>query len=434
VSRLNYQNVLPTLYYPREGPGERRVREAMGTPDATGATGRPSWWEIWDSAKRQAEFYSTYAESLVAEAAPDGTEKRDNGAGWVRSVYPPEQWTRQAALANAFRIAAQHAALVDRRWATELAVRAAKAYVAAGLPFGLFLLTAVLDDRTLRDSAVAGDLVAPFQTLEQASSREGAALRHPVQQTYLVLAAASRPWLGDALSQTLAGVRDRLRSFSLRPAGPQGVPIGDYLDIADGMTLEGRAGSVSEGDQIDYLARRLAALNRSQAASLRAAQRNRYMWRTRAAVDLETVALSGVTQRHRQDEQWFTQMSTAITDELTRDDPLAELSVWTMGEINDGLPQIRPDIITILREPDQPRRPGAYRDSYTPVPPWEDNGPPSAGTSPAVGQTRPYSARGDRLDEYRSDADWTFPQGLPDDDSGDADGGREPGGTDGESR
>ena len=187
-----------------------------------------------------------------------------------------------------------------------------------------------------------------------------------------------------------------------------GGPIGDYLDIADGMTLDGRAGSVTQEQQIDYLARRLAALNRSQAASLRAAQRNRYVWRTSAAVDLEAVALSGVTLRHRSDEEWFSQMSTAISYELTRDDLLAQLSVWTMSNINDSLPQITPDIITILREPDDSYRPGGSPDSYTPVPPWEDSSPPPAG-----GQTRPYSAG---------------------DDPGGDEGGPEPGGTDGRFR
>ncbi len=408
MSRLNRQNVLATLYYPQERPGERGDPEDAESSGITGGTDLPSFYEVWESAKRQAEFYSAYAESLVAESAPGDTEEEGNGAAWVRSVYPPEQWTRQATLANAFRIAAQHAAVVDARWATKLAVRAAKAYMAAGLPFGLYLLTGLLDDDILRDNAVTEDILVPFQTPKRASSREEAALQHPVQQTYLVLAAASRPWLGDELSQTLTGVRDRLRSFSLRPVGRQGVPIGDYLDIADGMTLDGRAGSVTQEQQIDYLARRLAALNRSQAASLRAAQRNRYVWRTSAAVDLEAVALSGVTLRHRSDEEWFSQMSTAISYELTRDDLLAQLSVWTMSNINDSPPQITPDIITILREPDDSYRPGGSPDSYTPVPPWEDSSPPPAG-----GQTRPYSAG---------------------DDPGGDEGGPEPGGTDGRFR
>ena len=88
------------------------------------------------------------------------------GAGAV----PRRELGRSGGLATSYRQAAQHAALVEARWATKLAVRAGMAYLAAGLPFGLFLLTGLLDDQTLSESAVLDDLVAPFQRPDESDA------------------------------------------------------------------------------------------------------------------------------------------------------------------------------------------------------------------------------------------------------------------------
>jgi hypothetical protein len=340
--------------------------------------------EIWESARRQADFYCTYAEMLE-----EGSTAQDQGTAWVAEVYRPGHWAGPATLASAYRLAAQHAALVDPRWATRLAVRAAMAYVAAGLPFGLFLLTGVVDDRTLRDSAVFGDVVAPFQ-----SPDNGPALRHPAQQAYLLLSAASRPWLRGPLERTLRGVRERLAVHSLRPIGPQKVPLGDYLDLADAMNYDERAGYMSREGQVRYLAQHLAGLHRGQAATLRAAQRNRYLWRTGASpvnvIDFEHVAMSGLALRNR---RWFGELSEAITTELSRDDPLAELPLWTMGEIEAELPAIAPTVIDIIREPGRPRFTEDFRDEDATVPPWQ---PGSAEWTRQTRRTRTEQARDDR--------------------------------------
>lgn len=341
------------------GPGRARSTQAGGP--------EPPGYEIWESARRQAEFYATYAET-IDEAS--GEESADDASGWAANVYPPGHWTGPATLATAYRLAAQHAALVDPRWSTRLAVRAGMAYVAAGLPFGLFLLAGLLDDRTLRDSATFGEVVAPFQTPDA-----GAATTHPVQQTYLLLAAASRPWLREPLRQTLAGAGERLALHGARPIGPQAVPLADYLELANVMEyddhLRRRTGAARDG-QIMYLARQLASLHRGQAAALRAARRNQYLWRRGGApvnvVDMEYVAISGLALRHR---PWFDELSEAITNELRRDDPLAELPVWTMGEIEAELPGIAPTVIDILRDPDRTRHPDDFRDPDTAVAPWD---------------------------------------------------------------
>ncbi|HEY1823605.1 MAG TPA: hypothetical protein VGG83_27070 [Trebonia sp.] len=282
---------------------------------------------------------------------------------------PDREWAGPAALATSYRLAAQHAALVDARWATRLAVRAAMGYLAAGLPFGLFLLTGLLDDRTLRDSAVFRDVVTPFQS--PGGGHAGA--RDPVQQTYLLLAAASRPWLRGPLQPALSGARERLATHGLRPVGAQGVPLGEYLDLADLMLYDDQSPGQPGNGSIQYVARRLAAMQRAQAATLRAAQRNRYLWRHGASpvniIDLEQVALSGLAlRRHR---GWFGQLSAAVADELERDDPLTELPVWTMGEIEAELPEIKPTVVDIMREPERTRRTEDFRDPDPVVPPWQ---------------------------------------------------------------
>ena len=64
-------------------------------------------------------------------------------------------------------------------------------------------------------------------------------------------------------------------ALAVRPVGAQSVPLGDYLDLADLMLYDDqRAGRQRDGS-VWYVARRLAAMHRAQAATLRAAQRNR---------------------------------------------------------------------------------------------------------------------------------------------------------------
>ena len=287
-----------------EDPGETaasRPEQARRSEPAQTGTG-PAGYEIWDSARRQADFYAAYAGWL-----------EEHGTAPARKGGVAREWASAATLATAYRLASQHAALVSPSWSTRLAVRAAMAYVDAGSPFGLFLLAGLLDDRTLRDSTVIRDVVAPFRQPDAS-----AVTRHPVQLTYLLLAAASRPWLRSPLSSVLSGARERLAVYALRPVGAQSVPLGDYLDLADLMLHDQMVGQRGP-DSVRSVARRLAAMHRAQAATLRAAQRNSYLWRQGASpvniIDLEHVALSGLALRHR---PWFGQLSDAVTAEEAR--------------------------------------------------------------------------------------------------------------------
>ena len=99
----------------------------------------------------------------------------------------------------------------------------------------------------------------------------------------------------------------------------------------------------------------MAVLGRAQAASLRSARQNRYLWEHGAApvniVDLEYVAICGLALRHN--PNWFDQLYRSTTDSLAADDALAELPMWTMGRINTVLPQMTEAVIDLLIGPDQ---------------------------------------------------------------------------------
>jgi hypothetical protein len=362
-------SVLAALDFPEQRPQARQDREPPPYGPANGEA--PSDFgdarrdlpgiEIYESARRQAKFYAAYAEMLETDRRPEGSAD-----AWVREVYPSGQWVGPATLATSYRLAAQHAALVDAAWATKLAVRAGMAYVAAGLPFGLFLLTGLLDDETLADRDLLGDVVGPFQGRDAAE-----AVRHPAQLTYLLLAAASRPLLRDELSVTLRGAERRLARHGLYPIGPQSVPLGEYTELAAAMSGDDVSDLRGRASPVDDIAARLAGLQRIQAASLRAARRNRYLWRNGAfpVIDLENVALSGLALRCR---PWFDQLSEAITVELDRDDELAQLPVWTMDAIDSELPDIGESITDIIREPERAWRSEDFLPPETVVDPWTE--------------------------------------------------------------
>ena len=345
-----------------------------------------------ENVRRQAEFFATYAGMLETSRAPGS----DRDRGWARVAHPPQQWLGPAALASAYRRAAQYATLIDTRWATWLAVRAGQTYLKAGLPFGLFLLAGLLDDRTLRDSSALPGLLAPF-----ASPAASPALQAPVQQMYLLMTAASRPWLRDPLAETLEGAVQRLSLHDLQPIGPQGIPLGEYLDIATTMLYDGQESTTSASAEVRDIAGRLATMYRAQAATLRAARRNRHLWRNGASpvniVDLEHIAIYGLTLRHR---PWSGELSEAISGELGQEEALAELPVWAAESIDAELPGISSTLIETLREQQYAGNATAFRgDSMLRDP---DDGPPtgSARTEPGL-----------RLDD-NPDSDGPYPQEL----------------------
>lgn len=80
------------------------------------------------------------------------------------------------------------------------------------------------------------------------------------------------------------------------------------------------------------------------------------------------MALSGVALRHR---PWFGELSEAITD-LVRDDELAELPVWTMGQVETELAEIADSVTEILLQPEQAWRREEFLEPETSTDPWTE--------------------------------------------------------------
>jgi hypothetical protein len=380
------------------GPGDKNAQSGSGasTPRAE---------ELLQSARDQAEFYVAYAEMLE-----ERRQSPESAGDWDPAGRSAGEWAGQATLANSYRQAAQYACLVDTNWATRLTVQAGVAYVNAGLPYGLFLLAGVLDDQALLGDPAQTALVRPFEVADAAP-----AVQHPVQLTYLQLAAAARPELRGRLSRTLEEAPQRLAAHELRPIGPQSVPLGDYLDLAVMMLNDDQSvGALDNRVPRQQLAARLADMHRTQAASLRAARRNQYLWRNGASrvnvVDLEHVALSGLALRRG---QWFDDLSEEIAARLDRDDPLAELPLWAMATIKDTLPAVASDVDRILRQPERAWHEDDFADYRTPFDGRAETSSYSRDTTPEE-DTRPRNVqlRRPEASEQRSSTHIVRPQEL----------------------
>ena len=296
----------------------------------------------------QASFFMSYVEMLERGQSDDAQ------GVWARLANPGQPWLGSATLASTYRLAAQFAALVDMRLASLLAMHAGMEYLKAGAPFGLFLLTGLLDDQILRDRSVLPTLISP---LSETVTQPG--LADPVQQTYMMLAAPSRPWLRELLrqsiDQSIDDTMEHLAAHGLHPIGPQSIPLATYLTFARTMLSDQPDRLVDEAGErtISEIAGQLAEMGRIQAIRLRATMRNNFLWQNAAApvnvVDLEYVAMCGLAMRH--DPTWSERLPERTRSELESDDPLAEIPIWVMVEIDRTLPEVAGLILDHLRGP-----------------------------------------------------------------------------------
>lgn len=310
----------------------------------------------------QTRFYISYAQMLererIAAGRPDVPSGHENV--WARIASPAQPWLGTATIASTYRLAAQYAALVDIPLAMDLAVRASLAYLEAGVPFGLFLAAGLLSDSILRHPEVSQRL---FRLASGVAA--GSASTDPVQQAYLLLALASRPWIEQQLGQSADAMLNQLNAHDLHPVGPQSAPLATYLDLAKTMLANrsfyrpaesGRQETSQSGDEaaetgISDMASQLAEIGRMQATSLRLTMRNQYLWRHAAApvniVDLEQVALYGLATRSEGD--WSKRLQRRTASLLEDNDALAELPGWASQEMNRLLPEMTEQIIQVLR-------------------------------------------------------------------------------------
>lgn len=299
-------------------------------------------------------FYLAYARNLErgrSGAAPD--------TAWARLAGSAEPFG-QALLASTYRTAAQYAALIDTRLATRLTLRASRAYLDADVPFGLFLAAGALDDEALLRAVGEADLQNLRRTLS--TDQEEPTSAEPVQQAYLLLTIAARPVLRERSGRNPDTLLERLSAYGLQPIGPQSLPLGAYLEIAQALlsyTREADPGAELPERSAADIASRLAAIGRRQADALRTSQRNRYLWENGVApvslVDLEQIALFGLAAGPgpRRSRQMLDQVAR-----LLEDDEMAQLPSWAAQESARVMPTMTEEAIEIFRGQDSDRRYG----------------------------------------------------------------------------
>jgi hypothetical protein len=304
----------------------------------------------------------SYAQMLERERLTTGDISARQGREniWTRIANPAQPWLGTATIASTYRLASQYAALVDMPLSMDLAIRASLAYLEAGLPFGFFLATGLLDDSILRNPELTPRL---FRLLSRVNAEP--ASTDPVQQAYLLLALASRPWLRRQLQLSPDDMLNRLGAHDLHPVGPQSAPLAAYLTLARTM-LSNETSEVPDERQgqekeqpvdeaadtgISVMAHQLADIGRSQAASLRLTMRNQYLWRNAAApvniVDLEQVALYGLAMRTG--GYWSERLLQRTTSNLEDNDALAELPAWACREMNGIVSEMSERVQQLLR-------------------------------------------------------------------------------------
>lgn len=297
-----------------------------------------------DNVAAQARFYTSYARSL------ENARGRNDGSVWARIANPNQPWLGAATIASTYRLAAQYMALIDMRMAMRLAVRASLAYLEEGLHFGLLLATGLLDDSLLRDPFVV-DRIAQLMSRPEPGDRAS----DPVQQSYLLLALASRPWLQDLVGRSVEAMFAELAAHDLHPVGPQSIPLSTYVDLARMMFTQRQTDALvlAAGDQgaESPMVPQLVDIGTAQAGSLRRTMRNRYLWRHAAApvnlIDLEQVALYGLAVRSSPAES--ERLLAATMRRLADVDVLAEVPGWACGEMGRVQEDVAPELSELLR-------------------------------------------------------------------------------------
>lgn len=289
----------------------------------------------------QADFYVAYARRLESAQRP---RRQGPGTVWTDLADSNPPWGGEAILASTYRMAAQYLALTAPQRAGEMAIRAAMAYLRARLPFGALLVVGLLDERMLVDAVASTRALDLIRNMISQRPTDD-----PVQRTYLLLTALAKPWLRQEYDNSIGILLQGLRPHTLQPIGALGRPLAGYLRLAEAMAQSERGASRI----FDVVDDTVGASARSQAESLRAAQRNRYLWRHGASpldiVNLEDVALNGLIMRSdfMLDDDYGYQR---LAERFDGDDALAEIPLWVASVVSQSLLHSQDAIVEIMND------------------------------------------------------------------------------------
>jgi hypothetical protein len=245
-------------------------------------------------------------------------------------------WQTRAAVATAFRFAAQYALLVDAARARRLLRRAADAYLGLGLPYGYLLLAASepreVSQRMFSDLNSRSHGNEPYASERPLAS---AADGHPVQLSYRLLVMSGNV----ALAQELPGEREalhrQLTAHRTAPIGAQNLSVGDYLTFADLLTI--LTVDTSLGADVEPVADAvlvaLTGIGTGYAEGIQRAQANTYLWRHQQSpvdiVDLDIVAMTRLASSALASHQ------IDLAQLTSREPTLATLPMYAAMELNE---------------------------------------------------------------------------------------------------
>lgn len=251
------------------------------------------------------ESYANTTERELINLQDERDEIEGSGYGAYTSERGDVRWTLTMEMASTLREAASWAAYFDIDRSVRLLRRAGALYQRAGLAFGSFLLTiagAPPVNELPRDIAFMATLSGQAGPTD--TSEVPAALYHPQQQVYMLLACAG---MADTLAnyqQQIRGanevvdVRGALHAIAagspnrvgVLPFGALGTPVRVPWDI--GLHLLEK----SNPESLDIVAQHLSGLCRRYAEIMGLARVNDHLWEHAAApVDVGDIELMGIT-------------------------------------------------------------------------------------------------------------------------------------------
>ena len=234
-----------------------------------------------------ARFLEAYARTALVELEGLGV-KTDTVS---LDQAPPEAssaFITAADAASALREAGQWMLYLDTDRSRQLLAWSGRLFHSMGYAFGTYLLVVAGDWAEDPPFSVFGGSLAGFNT-NRNNHEPPAALQHPQQQVYLLLASGGSAPIAREFRSRLAGILETsMHREGVTPVGALGTPIRRLWGVARHLVL-------AEPDAPVRIAQHLAAMCERYDETMKLAQTNTYLWRHGAApVDVGDIDIAGI--------------------------------------------------------------------------------------------------------------------------------------------
>lgn len=298
-----------------------------------------------DRCRAKASLYKSMA-VRAREESFSSDDRRDSGDGPLPIRDQELSGSmREGQIGNLYQISSECSQLMKDTDGREAAALAGKAYLKAGLPYGLFL-SAAFDDDAGYPGSFWEDEFLDFARLpgrersaaEEPSERDdmrAQAMKRPEQMVWLYLAASNTRRGRSMLEETYEPFQQAMDDHGHLPVGPLGIPVSAHFQLFDAIR-KGQRKSSALNEVFS-----IAMARRSEALSL--AKRNSYLWnRVRSPValfDFHVFALANAAAMHGiLNTNTFGDMHRS----LDRENPLLALITAPMKMALDQSPDAEP--------------------------------------------------------------------------------------------